>query len=303
LLSVFKEPGEWVAQFEFRFLFAVGAIPGLIVLFASFRNHQSDEEVSVQHGVVWQNFVRQPWGVKTTLMGTAGSWFFFDLTYYGTSIFTPTILDKICLTGALQDGKCDMSTFDVAWQSVIVQSMGIPACLISIWLIHLIGSKYLNIIGFYLLAILFVAMAVVWMLGDGGMRYVLFYIFCAITFALNFGPNVGTFVLPAICFPKEVRTTCHGITSFGGKVGAVVGTLIFTPISKMNNGIAALLWLQAVMSICGAIVGHVFLKNDWDYKYDDAVATNFLPNRVSGEEGALSLPPRGSGDCDDTRIH
>lgn len=57
-------------------------------------------------------------------------------------------------------------------------------------------------------------------------------LFCILTLLLNFGPSLGTYVLPALCFPTTIRSTCHGLSSTGGKIGAVIGTLIFEPISE-----------------------------------------------------------------------
>jgi PHS family inorganic phosphate transporter-like MFS transporter len=45
----------------------------------------------------------------------------------------------------------------------------------------------------------------------------------ALMFALNWGCNVATFVLPAVAFPPGVRATFHGLSAASGKLGAVVG--------------------------------------------------------------------------------
>ena len=50
------------------------------------------------------------------------------------------------------------------------------------------------------------------------MHVLKFITFCLITFALNFGPNVGTYVLPATCFPAAIRSTFHGLSAASGKV-------------------------------------------------------------------------------------
>merc|ERR1719383_1700524 len=62
--------------------------------------------------------------------------------------------------------------------------MGIPACLIAIWLIGRFGSRFLNIMGFSLLSLLFLAMAIVWTVNED-LHMLLFVIFCAITFCLT----------------------------------------------------------------------------------------------------------------------
>jgi PHS family inorganic phosphate transporter-like MFS transporter len=286
-------PESWVPQFQFRFLFALGAVPGLIVIAATFREKSSTPEVpvSVEQPGLRDAFRHQPAELKMTLFGTSGSWFLYDVAYYGTNIFTPTLLGKICLTGSKVDGVCTQSLFETAWQSVIVQAMGIPACFIAIHLIGKYGSRFLNIMGFTLLALLFLLMAIVWTANED-LHMLLFVIFCAITFCLNFGPNLGTYVLPAICFPYEVRSTCHGISAFGGKLGAVVGTLIFKPVSHMGGGISALLFMQAAVCLAGAIVGHFFLKSDFEYlRPEDKEATETF---LSGIENARNVRLSGA---------
>lgn len=45
--------------------------------------------------------------------------------------------------------------------------------------------------------------------------------------ALNYGPNISTFVFCSEIFPSEVRTTMNGAAAGMGKAGAVLGSAIF----------------------------------------------------------------------------
>lgn len=56
-----------------------------------------------------------------------------------------------------------------------------------------------------------------------GATTLLFVELGALMFALNWGCNVATFVLPAVAFPPGVRATFHGLSAASGKLGAVVG--------------------------------------------------------------------------------
>ena len=47
---------------------------------------------------------------------------------------------------------------------------------------------------------------------------------CLLMLLLNFGPNLGTYVLPALCFPVAIRSTCHGLSSTGGSLGVGIAT-------------------------------------------------------------------------------
>lgn len=106
-------------------------------------------------------------------------------------------------------------------------------------------------------------------------------LFCISTFALNFGPNVSTYVLPASSFPQQVcrsgrsvfantamradplpeqiRGTFHGLSAASGKLGAVFGTFVY-PILQSRLGLASIMWMQVAVSLVGAVISVVFLK-------------------------------------------
>jgi len=164
-------------------------------------------------------------------------------------------------------------------EACVAGAIGIPGCYLSILLGKRLGSNRLNIYGFLLLALNFAAFALVYMI-DALQVNVLYFLYCSLNFLLLGGPCVGTYVIPAICFPAHIRSTCHGISAFGGKLGALVGTLAF-PIITASLGLPALLLTQAVLSLLGAFVSHAFLKNDWEYlSTDDRTATlSFVEGR------------------------
>ena len=55
---------------------------------------------------------------------------------------------------------------------------------------------------------------------------VLFFLFCVMTFGINSGPSVTTFVLPSETFPAEVRSTFNGLSAAMGKTGATTATFL-----------------------------------------------------------------------------
>lgn len=54
-------------------------------------------------------------------------------------------------------------------------------------------------------------------------------------FFANFGPNATTFVVPAEIFPARFRSTCHGISSASGKLGAMVGAFGFLYLAQNKD--------------------------------------------------------------------
>mmetsp|Transcript_6008 Transcript_6008/g.18006 ORF Transcript_6008/g.18006 Transcript_6008/m.18006 type:complete len:182 (-) Transcript_6008:983-1528(-) len=140
--------------------------------------------------------------------------------------------------------------------------MGIPGVVLSIMLLKSKGSRWLNICGFWLIAVAFAALAVCFHISEEGLRWPKFVLFCFCMFAMSCGPNVGTYVLPATLYPFEVRTTFHGLSAGSGKLGAVVGTFIYTPIQQ-TSGIAAVLWVQTAVSIVAAIISIRFIDKEY----------------------------------------
>ncbi|CAK9048848.1 unnamed protein product [Durusdinium trenchii] len=270
LLTVISSPSPapWVPELQFRLLFALGAAPALLVLVASFSAHDSEEFAAEQHrGRSRRGFDHQ---VVKTLIGTAGCWFLYDLAFYGTTIFTPTILERLCITGdRLPSGHCEQTLLQTSRQSALISAMGIPGSLLAVLVADRLGCKRLNSYGFILLSVSFALLALAWHLAPDAHAWH-FVLFCLVTLLLNWGPNLGTYVLPALCFPAAIRSTCHGLSSTGGKVGAVVGTLIFDPISESSMGIPGVLWIQCVTCVLGAVVSMAMLKHDWEYEVSES---------------------------------
>jgi len=90
-----------------------------------------------------------------------------------------------------------------------------------------------------------------------------FIVFCMITFGLNWGPNVATYVLPAAAFPTEVRSTFHGLSAACAKFGALVGTFLYQPIAD-KFGFAAVMWVQAALCILGMLLSIKFISPNYE---------------------------------------
>jgi PHS family inorganic phosphate transporter-like MFS transporter len=79
---------------------------------------------------------------------------------------------------------------------------------------------------------------------------------CFLMFALNFGANVGTFILPAERAPAHLRATFHGVSAAAGKVGALVAVAIQQPITDSAGGLAAVCFEHVAVAVIGALVSH-----------------------------------------------
>ena len=43
----------------------------------------------------------------------------------------------------------------------------------------------------------------------------------------NFGPNATTYIIPSLLYSPLHKATCHGLSAAMGKVGAIVGAMVF----------------------------------------------------------------------------
>lgn len=77
--------------------------------------------------------------------------------------------------------------------------------------------------------------------------------------ALNAGPHLITFILPAQIFPVTDRGTGAGVAAAFGKAGAVIGVL-FMPILMKWGGVMLALVVTAALQVVGAAITLIFGK-------------------------------------------
>lgn len=149
----------------------------------------------------------------------------------------------------------------VSSQQLIGLSLGIPACLLSIFLLKKISTKELQLYGFILITIAFILMASLFVYLRDNNSDALFAIYCFLLFTLTFGPNLSTFILPAETFPKNIRATFNGFAAASGKAGAFSGVYLFSSIAEASS-YPVVMVVCAIISAIGAIVTYNFV----DYK-------------------------------------
>ena len=95
-----------------RLALGLGALPGILLLpfkttpkTAATSNSLEEPIAAVNRNKaqglsLWQALqMRKYWG---KLLGTAGGWFFFDITFYGNSLFQSTVLEQVFQVGSRQ---------------------------------------------------------------------------------------------------------------------------------------------------------------------------------------------------------
>jgi PHS family inorganic phosphate transporter-like MFS transporter len=166
------------------------------------------------------------WKYGKVLLGTAGSWFFLDVAFYGMGLNNSTILTAIGF------GSDTINVYhyymNIAVGNIILVCAGaIPGYWVTVALCDTIGRKPIQLGGFAILTVLFCIMGFGYnVIGHGG----LFACYILANFFFNFGPNSTTFIVPGECFPTRYRSTSHGLSAASGKVGAIIAQVLIGPL-------------------------------------------------------------------------
>ncbi|KAF1351845.1 MFS transporter [Delphinella strobiligena] len=186
------------------------------------------------------------WKHGKVLLGTAGSWFFLDVAFYGLSLNNAVVLQAIGYSGGSNVYEIYRNTS--IGNIIIVCAGAIPGYWVTVALVDTIGRKPIQLMGFIILTILFCIMGFAYnQIGKHGLLalYVLFQFF------FNFGPNATTFIVPGECFPTRYRSTSHGISAASGKVGAIIAQALIGPLRTRGHVTATdpSPWLDHVLEI------------------------------------------------------
>lgn len=189
------------------------------------------------------------WKNGKILLGTAGSWFFLDVAYYGLGLNNSIILASIGWTGG--PNMYQIFRRNAIGNLILVCAGAIPGYWVSVATIDTLGRKPIQIGGFSILTILFVIIGFAYHKLSG---HALLALYVLAQFFFNFGPNSTTFIVPGECFPTRYRSTSHGFSAASGKVGAIIAQVVFGPLrtrgaAKGATGAAASPWLNHVMQI------------------------------------------------------
>jgi MFS family permease len=174
------------------------------------------------------------------LVGTAGSWFFFDYAYYGNTLSLPAILKGV-------DPNASLTT-KLALTLAMFVVFAVPGYLLAVWRMDRIGHRRLQLTGFAAMAVLFLILGAVPQLTSEIGPFIA--IFGVSYFFVQFGPNVTTFVLPSEVFPIRMRTTGHGISAGIGKLGAFAGVFL-VPQLQDHIGLRGMLVVAAGAAVLG----------------------------------------------------
>lgn len=160
-------------------------------------------------------------GVWYNFLGTAGGWFFFDITWYGNDLLKPKVIDMI-----LSSPDVDVQ----AYSNLAVDAVGIVFTLGIIPFLPHTGVRWMQVIGFALTAILALVLGFAWpeLVTDpfDGSKYVLLVLY-GLIYGTWWITNVTTYVMPALVYKPSIRSTLGGASAAAGKIGAITGSTAF----------------------------------------------------------------------------
>ena len=181
------------------------------------------------------------------LVGTAGTWFLWDIIMYGNSLFSKQV------TAQVNSGLSAISITGYTW---LYTAVALPGYFLAAFTVDQgwMGRKRLQLGGFVLVGVIFFLIGgIMPILEQPGNTGAFVFLYCLATFFYQFGPNATTFLIPAEIYATPVRARCHGISAMSGKLGALVGE---QGIAQMLDaiGLSPMFYIMGAISILGALL-------------------------------------------------
>ena len=292
-------------DYTWRILLALGAIPGLAVFYLRRQIHETPrfaaaggahEEAAAAIGAATgsapaprsavESKARNPQSVLggfmilarsrrmlLWLIGTAGCWALLDFCYYGNTISTPEILKLLNPHASL--------LHNTLVQLGIFVVFAVPGYILAILLLDKTGRRSIQILGFGMMALMFLLIGIIPSVTTVALQFVLLYGISY--FFTQFGPNTTTFIYPAEIFPVEVRTTGHGISAGAGKMGAFAGAFLFPDMLASSLGVRGAEIVAGVVAAAGMLLTIALLPEPKGKTLEELSADAYAPRELKLE--------------------
>lgn len=167
-------------------------------------------------------------------------WFLMDLPVYGVGLLIPTLLLQMHVGGA---HTAIVTTVALGAFTLV----GFGLAFISI---DRLGRRRLQIIGFVLMAVLFILLAVA---GQKMNSWLLVTVFALMQVCINAGPNTTTWIVAAEVFPTRLRARGQGSATAFSRMGAACGAFGL-PIIDAHAGAFAVFAIVGGASMVAALI-------------------------------------------------
>ncbi|KAI8983449.1 phosphate:H+ symporter [Pilobolus umbonatus] len=279
-------------DYVWRIVIGIGAVPGLIALYyrltipetprytidvehklekgyqdakafieqgassGKYTEEAATQRVAIIPTASWSDFFNHfgQWKNGKILFGAAYSWFALDVAWYGLGLNNSIILSNIGFGGS---GDPYTAIFRICVGNIIINLLGsVPGYWVSVFTIDRLGRKFIQIMGFTVLTIMFLVLGFAYqkILDTSNVLFIVLYTITQ--FFFNFGPNTTTFIVPGECFPTRYKSTAHGISAASGKLGAIaaqVGFGLLKDIGGKNAWINHLLQIFSLFMFSGLL--------------------------------------------------
>ena len=239
------------------------------------------------------------WG---KILGCAGGWFLFDITFYGNQLFQAPVLASIFNVAQNKSAPSHFEPIEGdlshnrALQMIMIACIALPGYYVSVCFMDSLGRRNIQLQGFFFMTVLFGILGI-WFddMQERNLAALLLVLYGLTFFFSNFGPNSTTFILPSETFPPEVRTTLNGFSAASGKAGAALGSYFFMPFNR-QYGLPNTMLACAAVTLAGLFLTLAFVedrrKSGMDVPIPAAVAkvTKVFRGRTASRE--ILIPPR-----------
>ena len=164
-------------------------------------------------------------------------WFLYDSVGFYIGLYSPYILNKVFinedfLNNMIQNIYANLTCCFTAFLSVLVLRY------------RLLNSSMFLVVGNFVMAICFAVMGYVWAAGSSTTVLFIVFLFCRASTWV--GVPHCVYLLPNEIFPREIRSTCNGLTAAMGKAGAIFGVFVIPNIG---------LDMVGCFGLCSALCG------------------------------------------------
>ncbi|KAF8945948.1 Plasma membrane permease, mediates uptake of glycerophosphoinositol and glycerophosphocholine [Haplosporangium gracile] len=232
-----------------RTSFAFGVLPPLSVMYFRFRMDNSDifQKNAIKKKVPYGLILQRYWKY---LLGTAGSWFFYNFISYPFGIFAGTIID--------QSSDENPSFVHTAQWMLLLNFFYLPGSISGALASDKLGRKRTMTLGFFMQGVIGILMGVFYK--DLLNKFPLFVVVYGVFMAFGeFGPGDMLGLVSAEIYPTAIRGTAYGWSAAIGKLGAFVGTTAFKPAvaalggGDVDKGQARVFILASGLALLGSI--------------------------------------------------
>jgi len=226
---------------------------------------QSDNTDAMRSMLVLKAIKEEP-NIMRKLFGTAGTWFILDVLFYGNTLFEPIVLDAAF--GSSENSNSDTITRILKSESdyFLLHAIALPGYFVTIAVLGMKSGcishtpRHIQIQGFAMMFILYLIIGIMW--DSLTQNHAVLIIIYGLTFFFsNYGPNSTTFMLPSLSFSKDCRSTLNGFSAASGKLGALVGSSCFEPLTRIF-GNANVMGFCAGLSLVGGVVTYYYVLVD-----------------------------------------